>query len=57
MLGYRVWGSQKSNVIIIILFIIFFFFFFKNGEQGVIGLKKNPHKTLFKAESILAVRL
>lgn len=57
MLGYRVWGSQKSNVIIIILFIIIFFFFFKNGEQGVIGLKKNPHKTLFKAESILAVRL
>lgn len=56
MLGYRVWGSQKSNVIIIILFIIIFFFFL-NGEQGVIGLKKNPHKTLFKAESILAVRL
>lgn len=55
MLGYRVWGSQKSNVIIIILFIIIFFFL--NGEQGVIGLKKNPHKTLFKAESILAVRL
>lgn len=55
MLGYRVWGSQKSNVIIIILFIIIIIFL--NGEQGVIGLKKNPHKTLFKAESILAVRL
>lgn len=55
MLGYRVWGSQKSNVIIIILFIIIIFFL--NGEQGIIGLKKNPHKTLFKAKSILAVRL
>lgn len=49
MLGYWVWGSQKSYVIII-LFIL-------NGEQGIIGLKKNPHKTLFKAESILAVCL
>lgn len=51
MLGYWVWGSQKSYVIIIIILFIL------NGEQGIIGLKKNPHKTLFKAESILAVCL
>lgn len=33
------------------------YLFILNGEQGIIALKKNPHKTLFKAESILAVRL
>lgn len=37
--------------------LLLLYLFILNGEQGIIALKKNPHKTLFKAESILAVRL
>lgn len=44
--------SEKLWLLLLLLYL-----FILNGEQGIIALKKNPHKTLFKAESILAVRL